>query len=145
MGKKFFFWEYLLEGLVVGTAATGSISMAVFVGMFVVILAVLYWRDGLQSSTLYYIPIAAAMVIGHAIEMENVNIYAISAVVLLQFTESAVYNLPENKRLVGFRKRLIKEDGEEYFEFYPIVQNKAIKSRISWNQGRGFEKIIDSK
>lgn len=111
MGKKFFFWEYLLEGLVVGTAATGSIPIEVFMGLFVAILAVVYWRDGLQSSTLYYIPIAAAMLIGHAIEMENINMYAISAVVILQFTESAVYNLPENKRLVGFRKRMIKEEG----------------------------------
>ncbi len=94
MGKKIFLWEYLLEGLIIGTAATNAIPVHLFLALFTVLLAVVYWRDGMQSSTIYYILIAAAMLIGQEFEIVNINAYAFGAVVLVQFAETPIYNLP---------------------------------------------------
>jgi hypothetical protein len=94
MGKKIFLWEYFLEGLIIAAAATNAFPVHLFLILFAVLFAVVYWRDGLQTSTLYYLPIAAAMLIGQALEIANINAYACGAVVLVQFSETLVYNLP---------------------------------------------------
>lgn len=66
MKKKFFLWEYLLEGLILAAAATDYFPSLLFIPLFATFLALIHWRDGLQPSTLYYIPIAAMLLIGRA-------------------------------------------------------------------------------
>jgi hypothetical protein len=66
MKKKFFLYGYFLEGLILAQAATDFISPALFILLFVAILGVVYWKDGLQPTTLYYIPISIMFLIGRA-------------------------------------------------------------------------------
>jgi hypothetical protein len=139
MKKKLFVVEYFLEGLIIAAAATNYIPPLLFLLLFAAFLAAVYWWDGMQQSTLYYIPIALCMLAGQAMDVPNISAYAIMAVVYVQYAETPVYHLPQNKKLVGFRKRTLDAEDEEYFEFYPIVENAAtIKRSILWNQGRAF-------
>lgn len=56
----------------------------------------------------------------------------------MQYVESPVYELPENKKLVGLRK-YIQDDGADYYEFFPIQENdQTVKRIIRWNQGHAF-------
>lgn len=145
MKKKFFLFDYVLEGLILAAAATDYIPLIYFLPLFVGIFSLAYWKDGLQATTLYYIPFGIAFLIGQAIEIENFNMYLCVSVVFMQYIESPVYQLPQNKKLVGFRKERL-EDGEESFEFFPLKTNEnIIKTTLLWDQGRAFEKIIASK
>jgi hypothetical protein len=69
MKKKLFICEYFLEGLIVSAAATNYIPPHIFIMLFLAIFSIVYWKDGLQSSTIYYIPIAAGMLLGEAMQV----------------------------------------------------------------------------
>lgn len=106
MKKKYFLFEYFIEGLVLATAATRYIPLAVFLPAIVAMYAVAYRRDGLQASTLYYIPLSVCLFVGRAIDIEDIDTYVCVAIVILQYMDGGIFQLPENKKLPGFRKHV---------------------------------------
>lgn len=118
MKKKYFLFEYFIEGLVLATAATRYIPLVVFLPAIVVMYVVAYRRDGLQVSTMYYIPLSVCLFVGRGMEIGDIDTYVCVAIVILQYMDGGIYLLPENKKLVGFRKNV--EGIEEYYEFYPV-------------------------
>lgn len=118
MKKKYFLFEYFIEGLVLATAATRYIPFAVFLPAIVAMYAVAYLKDGIQASTLYYIPLSACLIIGREIDIEDIDTFVCVAIVILQYVDGSIFELPENRKLPGFRKQV--EANEEYYEFYPL-------------------------
>lgn len=139
MKKKYFLFEYFIEGLVLATAATRYIPLVVFLPAIVVMYVVAYRRDGLQVSTMYYIPLSVCLFVGRGMEIGDIDTYVCVAIVILQYMDGGIYLLPENKKLAGFRKHV--EGREEYYEFYP-VEGYGRKREIDWNQGKAFEKVV---
>jgi hypothetical protein len=53
--------------------------------------------------------------------------------------------LPDNPTPIGLRCDKT-EDGEEYFELYPIDLSQPLrKIKAKWNQGKAFDKILQHK
>lgn len=119
MHKKYFFVEYILEGLILCAAFTSSIDNLVFLLALAVLYGMMYWIEGLKATSLLYLPIALYLVVGRIFEIPYTEATIILLVVLMQYIDSQIYNLPVNPTPIGLRCDKT-EDGEEYFELYPI-------------------------
>lgn len=80
------------------------IPFTVFIPTFIILSAITYLKDGFQMSTLYYFPLALGLIIGRYIEFKHTDTIICIGVVLMQYVDSGVYELPANKRLAGYRK-----------------------------------------
>lgn len=103
MNKKYFIYEYLLEGLILATAVTNYIPTHLFLLLIVLLLIVLYCRDGFQTTTLYYPFIGVGLVVGRYMLVQYTDMMICVSIVAMQYVDNNVYQLPRNKKLVGFR------------------------------------------
>lgn len=106
-------FEYIIEGLVLATAATRYIPFEVFLSAIIVMYAVAYLKDGIQASTLYYIPLSACLFLGREMGIEEIDTFVCVAMVILQYVDGSIFELPENNKLPGFRKEI--EGDKEYY------------------------------
>jgi predicted benzoate:H+ symporter BenE len=110
MKKKYFMVEYLVEGLILTTAATDYIPHAIFLALLAGLMLAVYFKDGFQITTLYYIPMALGLIVGRHFEMKYTDTSICLAIVLMQYSENNVYELPQNKKIVGFRSSQSKDE-----------------------------------
>ena len=101
MNKKYFFVEYFLEGLILCAAFTDSIDNLVFLLALTVLYGLMYWIEGLKATSLLYLPIALFLVVGRIFEVPYTEATIILVVVLMQYIDNQIYNLPVNPTPIG--------------------------------------------